>query len=52
VILVDMHVVVWLAFHQDQISRKASTAIDAARKNRDGLVISDITPVGVGHTRD
>ena len=43
VILVDTHVVVWLAFDQDQISRKARTAIDNARKNADGLAISDIT---------
>jgi PIN domain nuclease of toxin-antitoxin system len=43
VILVDTHVVVWLAFDQDRISRKARTAIDNARKNADGLAISDIT---------
>jgi PIN domain nuclease of toxin-antitoxin system len=43
VILVDTHVVVWLAFDQNQISRKARTAIDDARKNADGLAISDIT---------
>lgn len=42
-ILVDTHVVVWLAFDQDQISRKARTAIDDARKDADGLAISDIT---------
>jgi PIN domain nuclease of toxin-antitoxin system len=43
VILVDTHVVAWLAFDQDQISRKARPAIDNARKNADGLAISDIT---------
>jgi PIN domain nuclease of toxin-antitoxin system len=43
VILVDTHVVVWLAFAQDRISRKARTAIDDARKNANGLAISDIT---------
>ena len=43
VILVDTHVVVWLAFDQERISRKARTAIDEARKNADGLAISDIT---------
>jgi len=43
VILVDTHVVAWLAFDQDQISRKARTAITDARKNADGLAISDIT---------
>jgi PIN domain nuclease of toxin-antitoxin system len=42
-ILVDTHVVVWLAFDQDRISRKARTAIDDARKNADGLAISDVT---------
>ena len=42
-ILVDTHIVVWLAFDQDQISRKARTTIDNARKNADGLAISDIT---------
>lgn len=42
-ILVDTHVVVWLAFDRDQISTKAMAAIDDARKNADGLAISDIT---------
>ena len=42
-ILVDTHVVVWLAFHQDQLSNKAREAIDDARKSEDGLAISDIT---------
>jgi len=43
VILVDTHVVVWLAFDQDQISTKGRTAIDNARRNGDGLAIADIT---------
>jgi PIN domain nuclease of toxin-antitoxin system len=43
VILADTHVVVWLAFDQDQISRKARRAIEEARNNADGLAISDIT---------
>lgn len=43
VILLDTHVVVWLAFDPKQISRKARTAIDDARKNAGGLAISDIT---------
>jgi len=43
VILVDTHVVVWLAFDQGQLSKRARTAIDDARKNGDGLAISDIT---------
>lgn len=42
-ILVDTHVVIWLAFDKNQISPKARTAIDDARKNADGLAISDIT---------
>jgi PIN domain nuclease of toxin-antitoxin system len=43
VILVDTHVVAWLAFDQDRISGNARSAIDEARKNGDGLAISDIT---------
>ena len=41
-ILLDMHVV-WLAFDQVRISRRARAAIDDARKNADGLAISDVT---------
>jgi PIN domain nuclease of toxin-antitoxin system len=41
VILVDTHVVVWLAFDQREISTKARAAIDDERKNADGLAISD-----------
>jgi PIN domain nuclease of toxin-antitoxin system len=43
VILVDTHVVVWLAFDQSQLSKKARAAIDDARQNGDGLAVSDIT---------
>jgi PIN domain nuclease of toxin-antitoxin system len=43
VILVDTHVVVWLAFDQGRVSQKAKTAIDHARRNAEGLAISDIT---------
>jgi PIN domain nuclease of toxin-antitoxin system len=42
-ILVDTHVVVWLAFDQDRISRKARAAIDDARNLGRGLAISAIT---------
>ncbi len=42
-ILVDTHVVVWLAFDQNQLSKKARAAIDDARKNGDGLAICDIS---------
>jgi PIN domain nuclease of toxin-antitoxin system len=43
VILLDTHVVVWLAFDQSQLSRNAKAAINHARQNGDGLAISDIT---------
>jgi PIN domain nuclease of toxin-antitoxin system len=43
VILVDTHVVVWLAFEQNRLSKKARAAIDDARAKEDGLAISDIT---------
>jgi PIN domain nuclease of toxin-antitoxin system len=43
VILVDTHVVVWLAFDQALLSRNARAAINEARQNGEGLAISDIT---------
>jgi len=43
VILVDTHVVVWLALDHTQLSKNARAAIDDARRNGDGLAISDIT---------
>jgi len=43
VILVDTHVVVWLAFEQSRISKPAREAIDAARRHENGLAICDIT---------
>jgi PIN domain nuclease of toxin-antitoxin system len=43
VILLDTHVVVWLAFDQSQLSRNAKAAINDARQNGDGLAISDMT---------
>ena len=42
-ILLDTHVVVWLALDQTHLSKKARAAIDGARENGDGLAISDIT---------
>jgi len=42
-ILVDTHVVVWLAFEPNEISRRAKTAIEDARKAGQGLAICDIT---------
>jgi PIN domain nuclease of toxin-antitoxin system len=43
VILLDTHVVVWLAFDSSRLSRPARRAIDQARERKDGLAISDIT---------
>jgi PIN domain nuclease of toxin-antitoxin system len=43
VILLDTHVVLWLAFDQARISRKARAAIAEARVAGEGLAISDIT---------
>ena len=42
-ILVDTHVVVWLALDQQKLSRKARAAIDRARRKDGGLAISDVT---------
>lgn len=42
-ILVDTHIVAWLAFDQARLSKKAKAAIETARKNAEGLAISDIT---------
>ena len=42
-ILLDTHVVAWLAFDPGRLSHKATAAIDGARKNAEGLAISDIT---------
>ena len=42
-ILVDTHIVVWLALDPTHLSKKARAAIDDARRNGDGLAISDIT---------
>ena len=43
VILLDTHVVLWLAFEPTKISKKARVAIETARRNGEGLAISDIT---------
>lgn len=42
-ILLDTHVVLWLAFDQARISKRARTRIEEARVNGEGLAISDIT---------
>ena len=43
VILVDTHVVMWMALEGDRISQNANAAIENARRNGEGLAISDIT---------
>lgn len=42
-ILVDTHVVAWMAFEPSRISKNARAAIDEARQNGGGLAISGIT---------
>jgi PIN domain nuclease of toxin-antitoxin system len=42
-ILLDTHVVVWLAIDENRISKKAGAAIVEARRAADGLAISGIT---------
>lgn len=42
-ILLDTHVVVWLALEPDRISKRARAAIDQARQGGTGLAISAIT---------
>ncbi len=42
-ILLDTHVVVWLAFEETRISTKAKLALDEARQAARGLAISDFT---------
>lgn len=42
-ILLDTHVVVWLAFEETRLSRKAQAVIGNARQAGRGLAISDFT---------
>jgi PIN domain nuclease of toxin-antitoxin system len=42
-ILVDTHVVVWLAFEEARISRRARSAIEETRQHGEGLAISGIS---------
>lgn len=42
-ILLDTHVLLWLALDPNRISRKANAAIDEARQKGSGLGISDMT---------
>jgi len=43
VIVVDTHVVVWLALEPAKIAKNARAAIEQNRRNGQGLAISDIT---------
>jgi len=43
VILLDTHVVLWLALEPAKVSRKARAAIEQTRQSGDALAISDIT---------
>jgi PIN domain nuclease of toxin-antitoxin system len=43
VILLDTHVVVWLAFESSRLSSKARAAIETSSANGEGLAICDIT---------
>ena len=42
-ILVDTHVVLWLAFDETRLSKKAKAAIDRARHSDRGLAISNFS---------
>ncbi len=42
-ILLDTHVVLWLALEPDRISKTAKAAIDDARGNGDGLAVSSFS---------
>jgi len=42
-ILVDTHVVVWLALEPERVSKDAQAAIDDARQDEDGLAVCGIT---------
>ncbi len=42
-ILVDTHVVLWLAFDETRLSKKAKAAIDRARHSDRGLTISNFS---------
>lgn len=43
VILLDTHVVLWLTSDPAKLSGKARAAIEASRKNGDGVAICDVT---------
>ncbi len=43
VILLDTHVVVWLAFEPERLSRRARAEIISSRSSTDGMAICDVT---------
>jgi len=46
-ILIDTHVVLWLALEPERISKNAKAAIDESRKNGDGVAICGITQLEI-----
>jgi PIN domain nuclease of toxin-antitoxin system len=48
-ILVDTHVVVWLAGEPEKLSRRAALAIEQARRDSGGLAISGFTLFELAH---
>ena len=42
-ILLDTHIVLWLAFDAARLSKKTKTTIEEARQSGEGVAISDIT---------
>jgi len=47
VILLDTHVVIWLALEPGRISKRARAAIQETRQRGEGLAVSDITPLEI-----
>lgn len=50
VILLDTHVVIWLALEPSRISRRARASIEETRQHGEGLAISDITLLEIAVT--
>jgi PIN domain nuclease of toxin-antitoxin system len=53
-ILLDTHVVIWIAMNPVKISKRARTALDQARNNDTGIAVSDMTLLelaGLSRTR-
>ena len=46
-ILLDTHVVIWLALEPGRISKRARAAIQETRQRGEGLAVSDITPLEI-----